>query len=82
LGKREKLDFSKMKPVAANCSKCPFPHLREKDLCRVCATLMVDEDGVMHASIEPMLSDDHVREDKALRKEIRGRRRGVGNGKH
>ena len=31
--------------LKSDCRQCPFPYLRDMDLCTLCATRAVDEDG-------------------------------------
>ena len=59
----KKIDLSKMRPLMADCRKCPFPSWRkpEMGLCSICATLVVDEDGNLHVSPKPLIDKDSER---------------------
>lgn len=52
--KRGKRASSGATPVLADCRDCPFPGLRLRRLCCVCATVLRREDGALVVSDRPL----------------------------
>ena len=65
------LDYKAMKPLIVDCRNCPFPRERNADLCTVCATKVVDEDGKVYVNPKPVqfYLDDNA--PKSRRKTVR-----------
>ena len=51
-------ELNGLTPVYYNCSNCPRPDLRERDLCSICATFVKNGDNNISVSIKPIVENE------------------------